>query len=214
MPVRLSPTGITAVANGGTGSSSASGALTALGAASSTSVPATIYAATTPLSASFVRENSATAFSSQSNAIWTNTAPYAYWAINRDFGSGLGGGAGGPVAALYAIANNTGTGSDAVAIMGDSIARINNAAAVGAYITARSAASVTGLVLTGLKVEVSPAATATVTGGYGLSIGAYNLSMPIPAIFIGGGSSGKFNNGIVMSGGFWPFPSGPGLTMR
>lgn len=185
------------VALGGTGAITASAALVALGGASTALAPTTAYVSGTPMSFSLTYENSATAISTE-GAIWSNT-PYAYIGINRDFGSGIGLTTGGPVASLFVLANNTGTASDTVAIIGDSVARVNSASVFGGNFIARGATGLTGLKLVGIEIDIEPSSTGSVTNGAGLIFNAFSQSMPVPVIQVNGLSGGFFTNGIVLN---------------
>ena len=173
------------------------GTLTAL-------APSTADASVAGMAVSLLYENSTHPINAE-GGIWSNT-PYAYLGVSRDFdasvgGTGprqFGGGNGGPVSALFVYANNTGTASDCAAIIGDSVARVNNASAFGGNLIARGENNLTGLHLVGLELDVEPTPTGSVTSGSGLAINAFSQRMPIPAIQIGGLGGGRFGDGLVI----------------
>jgi hypothetical protein len=157
------------------------------------------------MAVSLLYENSTHPINAE-GGVWSN-APYAYVGVSRDFdasvggtGAGqFGGGNGGPVSALFVFGNNTGTASDAVGIIGDCVARVNNASVFGANFIARSDVGLTGLHLVGCELDIEPAAGAgSVASGAGLAINAFSQAMPIPAIQVGGLGGGTFNNGVVL----------------
>lgn len=127
--------------------------------------------------------------------IWSSANVRSYMAVGRSWGAGEGA-ANGPVASLFAMATNTGTAADVVAVLGDAVLRQAGGTVFGGNLIARTAAGVNGK-LVGLEIDVEPAAgTLATAGSGGLFVNAYSSAVAGPAILLGGLGGGTFANGM------------------
>jgi len=111
------------------------------------------------------------------------------------------GGANAPCPGFMVLANNSGSPSDVVGGLFDSVARANNTTVFGANIIARGTGK-SGCKFVGLEIDVEPAAgdTALSTSSAGLLINGFSVAIPGPAMQTGALGGGSFANGIVLGG--------------
>lgn len=129
--------------------------------------------------------------------IWPGVAQ-TYVGVDRLFTSADPGTAGAPAIGLLSRATNGGTPSDVVALMGTGVVRANGGTAFGGNLIARTGGGTSGAKLVGLEIDVQPVATDTAlsSAGGGLFINGYSMTLPIPAIQLGGLGGGTFRNGF------------------
>lgn len=131
-------------------------------------------------------------------AIWSNKT-YSFLGVNKEFTAGHGSLTGGPVAALFAFANNNNNTADVVAIIGDAVARTANDVVFGANFIARNA-SVNGTKLVGLEVDVEPAVGTTIDAASGgIFVNIFSIATSAPVLQAGAVGSGTWGNGILTS---------------
>lgn len=138
--------------------------------------------------------------------IWS-AGTYAYAGFSKEFTAatvpdqGNGSLTGGPLATIFAFANNNGAQGDVVALLGSAVARQTGGSVFGGNVIARTGASVTSAKLTGFEIDVEPHANGvTAAGSIGLAINLFSDSVsPAPVAQFGGIGGGRWANGIISS---------------
>lgn len=131
---------------------------------------------------------------------------YYNWAFNKQFtlaNSPVSATNVSPAVSLLAMAENSGSQIDVCARMAVAYSSVSNTYTFGDNIIVTSAASLTGLHMTGLEIDMEAPASCTVTNGNGLIINAFNVHYPGAAILIGnaGYAGGYFDQGILIQAG-------------
>lgn len=132
--------------------------------------------------------------------IWPDNT-YFHWSFNKEFSAANTIGKDSTPFTVMALAHNTGSPGNVVALGADTVVHKDQGVGFGANIIVRTEAGIRAPKLVGLEIDIEPSAGVTPSrDSIGMPINAFNSAIPGPAIQTGGVGGGTFANGIVLYG--------------
>jgi hypothetical protein len=123
---------------------------------------------------------------------------FTFAGISKNFDATYDG-IGAPTSALFVFANAGGATGDVVAVLGDTVARSNNAVAFGFNFIARNHTGIAAK-LVGGEIDFEPNGVTPLPGSGALYINCFNVASPGAFIQLGTLGGGSLANGIIIHG--------------